>query len=182
MYLRSSPVSIWCYRYRLRGYMAENNMIMVNGINVNNLETGFSSYSGGGLNDVTRFVEQRIGITPNRLGFSGVGGYSNIDSKRLRSARARISYGYGNRICAGLMVTHSTGMMQNGWAYPLSASTRYGNEVYVPGTYFIGAFYASVDKRINDKHSLVYRFGAPIQQGRAAATTLEVYELANSLL
>jgi hypothetical protein len=172
-------------RYRLRGYMAENQMIMVNGVNVNNLETGFSSWSSwGGLNDVTRFVEQRIGVTPNRLGFSGVGGYSNIDSKASSFRKGtRISYGYGNRIFAQrLMVTHSTGMMQNGWAITLSASTRYGNEVYVPGTYFLGsAFYASVDKRINDKHSLSFTgFGAPIQQGRAAATTLEAYELGGS--
>lgn len=172
-------------RYRMRGYMAENQMIMVNGVNVNNLETGFSSWSSwGGLNDVTRFVEQRIGITPNRLGFSGVGGYSNIDSKASSFRKGtRISYGYGNRIFSQrLMVTHSTGMMQNGWALTLSASTRYGNEVYIPGTYFLGsAFYASVDKRINDKHSLSFTgFGAPIQQGRAAATTLEGYELGNS--
>src|SRR4051812_48171418 len=41
-------------RYRMRGYMAENQMVMINGVNVNNLETGFSSWSSwGGLNDVT---------------------------------------------------------------------------------------------------------------------------------
>lgn len=172
-------------RYRMRGYMAENNMIMVNGVNVNNLETGFSSWSSwGGLNDVTRYVEQRIGITPNRLGFSGVGGYSNIDSKASSFRKGtRISYGYGNRIFAQrLMVTHSTGMMQNGWAITLSASSRYGDQVYIPGTYFLGsAFYASVDKRINDKHTLSFTgFGAPIQQGRASAETLEAYELGGS--
>ncbi|MFZ9296372.1 MAG: hypothetical protein ACO259_09225, partial [Bacteroidia bacterium] len=41
-------------RYRLRGYAAENQMIMINGINVNSLETGFATWSNwGGLNDVT---------------------------------------------------------------------------------------------------------------------------------
>ena len=42
-------------RFRMRGYMAENQNVMINGVNVNNLETGFSSWrSWGGINDVTR--------------------------------------------------------------------------------------------------------------------------------
>lgn len=169
-------------RYRLRGYMSENQLIMVNGVNVNNLETGFSSWSNwGGLNDVTRFVENRVGLFPCRLGFSGVGGYTNIDSKSSSFRKGtRISYANANRIFAHrVMVTHSTGMLENGWALTLSASTRYGDQVYVPGSYFnASAFYASVDKRINDKHLLSFTgFGAPIEQGRAAGAVQEAYDL-----
>src|SRR4051812_14897606 len=41
-------------RYKLRGYAMENQLVLVNGININNLETGTSSWSSwGGLNDVT---------------------------------------------------------------------------------------------------------------------------------
>ena len=59
-------------RYRLRGYAAENQMIMINGINVNSLETGFATWSNwGGLNDVTRYTETRFGLGANRYGFSG---------------------------------------------------------------------------------------------------------------
>ncbi|MDP1800505.1 MAG: TonB-dependent receptor plug domain-containing protein, partial [Bacteroidota bacterium] len=56
-------------RYRMRGYLAENQLIMINGVNVNNIETGFSSWSNwGGLNDVTRFVETRFGNVASRYG------------------------------------------------------------------------------------------------------------------
>lgn len=177
-------------RYRMRGYMAENQQVMINGVNVNNLETGFSSWSNwGGLNDVTRYVENRFGTVPNRLSFSGPGGYTNIDSKASSFKKGtRISYASANRIFQHrVMVTHSTGMMQNGWAITLSASMRYGDaqiapKMYAPGTYFNAyAYYLSIDKRINDKHLLSFTgFGAPIEQGRASAATMETYQLAGS--
>jgi hypothetical protein len=172
-------------RYRMRGYLAENLLVMINGINVNNLETGFSSWSNwGGLNDVTRYVENRIGLVPSRLAFTGAGGYTNIDSKASSFKKAtRVSYSYGNRIYAHrLMVTHSTGMLQNGWASTVSFSNRYGDQVYVPGTYFnASAFYFSLDKRVSDKHLLSFTgFGAPIETGRSSYATHEAYDLAGT--
>lgn len=177
-------------RYRMRGYMAENQMVMINGVNVNNLETGFSSWSSwGGLNDVTRFVENRFGNVANRMNFSGPGGYTNIESKASSFKKGtRVSYMSANRIFQHRgMITHSTGMMQNGWAITVSGSIRQGNaeknpKMYSPGTYFNAyAFYASIDKRINDKHLLSFTgFGAPIEQGRSSAETLEAYQVAGS--
>ena len=126
-------------RYRLRGYTAENQQVLINGINVNNLESGYSSWSNwGGLNDVTRYTENRFGIYANRYAFSGVGGYTNIDSKASSFKKGnRFSYALSNRSFRNrVMFTHSSGMQRNGWAYSFSFSARWGNEVYVPGTYF----------------------------------------------
>jgi hypothetical protein len=172
-------------RYRMRGYLAENQSVMVNGVNVNDLETGFSSWSNwGGLNDVTRFTENRVGLAPSRLAFTGAGGYTNIDSKASSFRKGtRVSYANGNRIWAHrVMVTHSTGMQQNGWASTISFSNRYGDQVYVPGTYFNAtSYYISVDKRIDDRHLLSFTgFVAPIEQGGQHAATHEVYDLAGS--
>lgn len=170
-------------RYRLRGYAAENQMIMINGINVNNLETGFSTWSNwGGLNDVTRYTETRFGLGPNRYGFSGPGGYTNINSRASDFKKGtRASYGISNRIFRNrFMLTHSTGMMKNGLAITLSASARNGNAVYIPGTYFNAqAFYLSVDKRLNDHHLLSFTgFYAPVEQGRSNGETIEAYTIA----
>lgn len=169
-------------RYRIRGYAAENQMVMINGINVNNLETGFSSWSNwGGLNDVTRFTETRFGNGSNRYAFSGPGGYVNIDSKASSFKKSsKVSYGSANRIFRNrFMATHSTGLMANGWALTVSASSRIGNEVYIPGTYFhANAFYLSVDKRLNDQHLLSFTgFAAPIEQGRSGAEQQELFTL-----
>jgi hypothetical protein len=172
-------------RYRMRGYAQENQLVLINGINVNNPETGTSAWSSwGGLNDVTRFTETRFGNGPNRLAFSGAGGYTNIDSKASSFKKGtRISYANANRIFANrLMVTHSTGMMQNGWALTLSASTRQGSQVYVPGTYVnANSFYAALDKRWTDRHTTsLVAFVAPSEQGRASAACIETYQLAGS--
>jgi len=185
VFLQFSSFQFGASRYRMRGYMSENQMVMINGVNVNNLETGFSSWSNwGGLNDVTRYVENRIGNTPNRYNFSGVGGYTNIDSKASSFKKGtRVSYANANRIFAHrVMLTHSTGMMQNGLALTISASSRYGDQVYIPGTYFnANAYYVSIDKRFNDKHLLSFTgFGAPIEQGRSTAAQKEVYQLAGT--
>lgn len=172
-------------RYRMRGLLAENQLVMINGNNVNNLETGFSVWSNwGGLNDVTRFVETRFGLSACRSGFSGAGGYTNIESKASSFRKGtRLSYAFSNRIFQHRgMITHSTGMMQNGLAITISASTRQGSNVYVPGTYFnANAFYISVDKKLNDKHLLsLTSFLAPIEQGRGSQEIQEAYDLAGT--
>ncbi len=169
-------------RYRMRGLPNENQIIMINGVMVNNLENGMGSWSSwGGLNDVTRFVETRFGNTSSRLNFGGAGGYTNIDSKASSFRKGtNVSYASANRIFRHrMMVTHSTGMLSNGWAFTMSASTRQGNQVYIPGTYFnANAFYLGIDKQLNDKHLLsLTAFGAPIEQGRASTTMKEVYNL-----
>ncbi len=172
-------------RYRMRGYAQENQLVLINGINVNNLETGTSSWSSwGGLNDVTRYTETRFGNGANRLAFSGAGGYTNIDSKAGSFRKGtRISYANANRIFGHrVMVTHSTGLMQNGLALTISASTRQGNQVYIPGTYMnASSFYMAIDKRWNDKNitSLV-AFVAPSEQGRAPAEQLEAFQLSGT--
>jgi hypothetical protein len=171
--------------YRVRGYQAENQMIMINGVTMNNPETGIATWSNwGGLNDVTRNVESRFGTVANRYSFSGCGGYTNIDSKASGFKKGtRVSYTNSNRTYRHrFMLTHSTGFMKNDWAVTFSASGREGNEVYVPGTYFYAnAFYFSADKRINEKHLLSFTgFFAPVEQGRTKAGTKELYELTGS--
>ncbi|MCC6372168.1 MAG: hypothetical protein IT236_14285 [Bacteroidia bacterium] len=171
--------------YRMRGYSSENQQVMINGVNVNNLETGYSSWSSwGGLNDVTRYVENRVGVTGSRYGFSGPGGYTNIDSRASSFKKGtNVSYASANRIFRHrFMATYSTGLMKNGWALTASASNRVGNQVYVPGTYFNGSsYYLSIDKKLKDKHLFSFTgFVAPIEQGRSTYQRSETYQLAGS--
>lgn len=169
-------------RYRMRGLPSENQQVLINGVSLSNLESGFTSWSSwGGLNDVTRYVENRVGNVNSRYGFSGAGGYTNIDSKASGFKKgSRFTYSFANRIYRHrVMFTHSTGMLDNGWALTFSLSNRYGDEVYIPGTFFnASSFYLSIDKRFNRKHLLSFTgFVAPMQQGRAGYATKEVFEL-----
>jgi outer membrane cobalamin receptor len=59
-------------RFRIRGYETRNMIVSINGVMVNDIETGWASWSQwGGLNDVTRNTEVRTGVAPSRLNFGG---------------------------------------------------------------------------------------------------------------
>lgn len=170
-------------RFRIRGYDGENALMSLNGVLVNDLETGFATFTNwGGLNDVTRWLETRTGITPSRYNFGGVGGYSEIGLRASELRRGtRFSYALTNRAYTHrLMFTHNTGMMANGWAFSISGSRRWATEGYVPGTFYdAGAYFISVEKRINARHTISFTgLGAPIKQGRQGLAQQEALDLA----
>lgn len=172
-------------RFALRGYASKNHVVMINGVIMNNPETGSASWaSWGGLNDVTRYTETRIGNVNNIYGFSAPGGYTNIDSKASSFKKgSRFSYANANRIFRHrFMLTHSSGLSKSGWAISMSVSTRTGNELIIPGTYLKAAsFYISIDKKLNAKHLFSFTgFYTPSEKATASAATKEVYALSES--
>jgi hypothetical protein len=169
-------------RYSIRGLNTRNQNITINGVQVNSPETGSASWSSwGGLNDVTRYPEVGIGPALNRTSFSGAGGFINFDSRASSFKKSsRLSYAGGNRVYRHrMMATRSTGMLPKGWAVSVSASSRFGDQVFIPGTYFrASSFFISADKKISDKHMLSFTgFFAPLEQGRSSAATKQAYEL-----
>lgn len=172
-------------RFRIRGYSTENMTLMINGLRLNDPESGLATFAiWGGLNDVTRFRELRPYLQASRYNFAGVGGYSHVESHAggFRKGTS-FSYALSNRIFRNrLMFTHSTGMQDNGWAFTVSASRRWAEEGFVEGTFFDAwSYYAAAEKKINDKHSLsLITFGAPVMQGRQGFSIQEVYDLAGT--
>jgi len=169
-------------RYRFRGYSSENMQVMMNGIPMNDRESGWAIWAyWGGLNDITRYPENRAGISSAQMGFGGVGGFSNINLRPTAVRKGtRVSYALTNRTYRQrAIVTHSSGMQENGWAYAVSGAFRYSQEGYVDGSSFNGgSYFASVMKKINDKHSLTLSgFGAPTVQARQGISVQEAYTL-----
>lgn len=170
-------------RFRIRGFDGENSLMSLNGVLVNDLESGYATFTNwGGLNDVTRWLETRTGVTPSRYNFGSIGGYSEIGLRASELRRGtRFSYALSNRTYAHrIMLTHNTGMMANGWAFSISGSRRWSEEGYVPGTsYDAGAYFISVEKKLNNKHSISFTgLGAPIKNGRQGLATQETLDLA----
>lgn len=169
-------------RYRIRGYDSENYTVMMNGITLNNPEGGRAIWAfWGGLNDITRYQDAKTGINASSLTFGGIGGFSNI-SARATAIRTgtKISYAFSNRSYNHrLMVTHSTGMMKNGWAFAVSGSGRYSDQGYIDGTFYrSGSYFLSIEKKLTNKHSLgLVAFGAPTVQGRSSISVQETYDL-----
>lgn len=169
-------------RFRPRGYDSQNQSVLINGVSLNNAETGRAIWAHwGGLNDITRYQQGSAGVSYNPFGFGGIGGYSNIGARAsdLR-AGTRFSSAIANRSYSSrFMVTHSTGMLDNDWAISASASGRFSNEGYVEGTFYSAAsYFLSVEKKINNKHSLgLIGFGAPTVQGKQGIVVDEIHDI-----
>ena len=77
------------------------------------------------------------------------------------------------------MVTYGSGLLDNGWSYALSVSTRQGGNSYVDGVYYNSyGYFASAEKIFNSRHRLGFTImGAPTERGAQQASTQEAYDL-----
>jgi len=173
-------------RFNVRGYEQVYESTYINGINFNGLERGGFNYSMlGGLNDATRVKDEFDGVQPNSYTFGNIGGSTNINTQasaipmgnKAGLAFSNRSYKYR----ASFM--HSTGLMNNGWAFAASGVIRYANEGITEGTFYnSAAYFLSAEKKLNDKHNLsLVTFGSPTKRGQSSPSTQETYYLANSI-
>ena len=182
VYVSTASFNFGQARFRTRGYEPDNFGVLLNGVPMNNLETGEVSWSRwGGLNDVFRFRDNSYGLELNTFSFGEIGGATNMDIVAARQRKQlSVSYSVGNRSYTHrIMATYSTGMMKNGWAFSASASWRLAGEGYIPGTFYDGkAYYFGVSKKLG-KHLLSFTtFGTPTRRGKMGPAIGEVYQLA----
>ena len=168
--------------FRVRGLDSENGSVLINGIEMNKLFNGRPQWSNwGGLNDVVRNQELSIGLAPSAYNFGGILGTTNINVRASQYREGgRVTYSSSNRSYTNrIMASYSSGLMENGWAYTISAGRRWGNEGYQDATlYDSNSFFASVEKQINDKHSINFTsIYAPNRRGKSSPNTQEVYDL-----
>lgn len=172
-------------RFKIRGYDNDNYITYMNGVPMDQLDNGFTSFFlWSGLNDVIRNRDNSLGLKPNTFAFGEIGGSFNIDTraskqwKQLRVSYASTNRNYSNR----LMATYSTGLLKSGWAFSGSISRRWAKEGYVPGTFYDSwSYYAAAEKVFNDRHSLsLVTLGTPTKNGRAAASIKELQDLSGT--
>lgn len=172
-------------RFRVRGFDGKYNKTYINGIQMNDAERGFFTYSQvGGLNDMLRTREDVKSTELATFTFGNVGGAQNINARASAIRKGlKVSQVASNRTyISRTMATYATGLMNNGWAFALSASYRWADEGYVEGTFYDAwAFAVAAEKRFNDNHSLSLTvLGAPTHRGQQAGSTQEAYDLTPS--
>jgi hypothetical protein len=145
-------------RFRIRGLDNEYSTTMINGIAMNKIYDGRPQWSNwGGLNDATRNQEFTMGSAPSDYTFGGILGTQEINTRAsIYRKGSRVSFsGTNTNYSWRTMGTHASGMNKNGWAFVISASRRWAQEGFFDGTnYSANSFFASVEKKFNDKHSL----------------------------
>lgn len=185
IFVSTSAYTFSATRFRMRGYGSENATVMMNGVNLNDMESGRVYWSSwGGLNDALRNTNILNGITASDFSFGGVGGATNMQVRASSySPAVKFTYSLSNRSYTNrAMFTYATGLKQNGWAFAFSGSKRWAIESYVPGTdYDAYAYFASVEKRFNARHSVgLVAYGAPNKRSGSTASVQESYDLAGT--
>ena len=186
VYTNKTSYSFSPMRFNVRGYEQAYESTFINGISFNGLERGGFNYSMlGGLSDATKYKDEFDGLQPNSYSFGGIGGSTNINmlasaipmGSKIGVANSNRSYKYRTSFM------HSTGLMNNGWAFAASGVIRYANEGINEGTFYnSAAYFLSAEKRLNDKHTLsAVTFGAPTKRGQSSPSTQEAYYLTNSI-
>lgn len=172
-------------RFRPRGYDSEMEATYLNGIYFNDALTGYGPWSlWSGLNEATRNQEVSPALGVSDYGVGGIGGVTNINArasqmrKGFRSSVVNANNNYRFRV----MVSYASGMLDNGWAYAFSFSTRQGGNDWINGTYYNAyGYFASVEKQLNRCHRFSLTvLGAPTQRGVQNASTQEVYDMVGS--
>ncbi|MBT8302956.1 MAG: TonB-dependent receptor, partial [Bacteroidia bacterium] len=168
--------------FRVRGLDSENGSILINGIEMNKIYNGRPQWSNwGGLNDVVRNQELIIGLAPSSYNFGGILGTTNINTRATNYREGgQVTYSSSNRSYTNrMMASYSSGLMKGNFAYTIMASRRFGEEGYQDATlYDANSFFVSVEKKINDKHSLNFTsIYAQNRRGKSSPNTQEVYDL-----
>ncbi len=168
--------------FRVRGLNTDNGTVLMNGIEMNKVFDGRPQWSNwGGLNDVLRSQELSTGFAPSSYTFGGLLGSTNINLRASNyRAGGRLTYSSSNRSYTNrLMATYASGMLDGGWAYAFTLGRRWGDEGFQDGTFYdANSFFVSVEKKINDKHSLnLVGFYTPNRRGKSSPNTQEVFDL-----
>ncbi len=182
VFLRTAAFEFGATFFRVRGLDSENGTVLINGIEMNKAFNGRPQWSNwGGLNDVVRNQELTNGLSASDYTFGGILGTTNINTRASQYREGgRVTYSssdrsYTNRIIA----TYSSGLLESGWAYTISAGRRWGDEGFNDGTFYdANSLFLSVEKQLNDNHSINFTgIYAPNRRGLSSANTQEVYDL-----
>ena len=169
-------------RFNLRGYDSQYTNVYFNGIRLNDALTGYTPWSlWSGLNDATRNQENTTGLQAADYGLGGIGGTTNINATASQIRKGlRVSLVNGNSMYRfRAMVSYASGLLDNGWSYAFSVSTRQGGNSYVNGVYYNAfGYFAAVEKQFGQRHRLALTLlGAPTERGAQQAATQEAYDL-----
>jgi hypothetical protein len=182
VFLRTAAFEFSSSFFSIKGLDSGNGKVLINGIEMNKLFDGRAQWSNwGGLNDVLRNQEFNNGLSASNFTFGGILGSTNINTRASQQRPGtRISYASSNRSYVHrMMATHSTGILEDGWAFTFSGSRRAANEGFNDGSsYDAYSLFGSIEKKINNKHSINFTsIFAPNIRGKSSPNTQEVYDL-----
>ena len=180
VFSRIAAYDLGAYWFRPRGVDGRSGQFMLNGVTMKRADNGNVDFGNwGGLNEITRYPEIATNHSPSEYAFGSESSviYKNTkpsDNRRgFQATYSLTNRNYRNRAS----LRYSSGMNKKGWAYTIMGARRWAQEGVQEGTFY-DAFgtYLGIEKKINDKHSLIFNFfGSPYRRSTASPSTQEVY-------
>ena len=143
-------------RINVRGFEQNNIAVMINGVPVNDMETGWVYWSNwAGLADVTNKLQVQRGLGASKLAIPAVGGSINILTNAADFKRGgKVSTTIGNDGYTKYSASLSSGLMENGLASTFQFTHTRGDG-YIDGTKFRAfSYFLSVNYNINKKQRI----------------------------
>ena len=143
-------------RINVRGFEQNNIAVMINGVPVNDMETGWVYWSNwAGLSDVTNKMQVQRGLGASKLAIPAVGGTINILTNAARFKKGgKVSTTIGNNGYTKYAASLSSGLMKNGLAVTMQLTYTEGDG-YIQGTNFKAySYFLSSTYNINKNHRI----------------------------
>ena len=175
-------------RFRYRAFNQKYNEIYINGVQMNDPETGQFRFSLiGGLNRVTNNSrEANLPFEATNYAMSAMGGSNNYDFRpsHMRTGQhASLAAANRNYTFRGVYA-YNTGLRPDGWAFSANVTYRWANmeTSYIEGTFYNSlSYFFGAEKKLNDKHAIsLVTWGNPTERAGQGASTDEMYWLANN--
>ena len=156
-------------RINVRGFEQNNIAVMINGVPVNDMETGWVYWSNwSGLADVTNKMQVQRGLGASKLAIPAVGGTINILTNAAEFKKGgNVSTSIGNDGYTKYSTSLSSGLLDNGLAATMQLTHTKGNG-YIDGTDFKAySYFISANYNISQKQRISATVtGAPQMHNR----------------
>lgn len=151
-------------KLNIRGFDQKNIAVMINGVPVNDMESGAVYWSNwAGLSDVTSAMQVQRGLGSSKLAIASVGGTVNVLTRAAdKKQGGRISVGVGNDNYLKTLFSYNTGKSEKGWSSSFLLS-RTAGATYMDGSDFEAYnYYFALGFQPNKKHDFQFTItGAP---------------------
>ena len=155
-------------RINIRGFDQKNVAILINGVPVNDMESGWVYFSNwAGIGDALKQMQVQRGLGASKLAIQSVGGTMNIITKTTDAEKGgSIQQSLTDYGMSKTTLSLSTGNTKYG-AFSFVGSRTFGNG-YVDGTYTKAySYFLSYAKDLGLKHKIQFiAIGAPQEHGQ----------------
>ncbi len=147
----------------IRGFDSRNVGVLLDGIPVNDMETGHVYWSNWfGLDLVTRSIQVQRGLGASKLALPSVGGTINIVTKGIQNKEeVKVKQEIDSELKSRTSASYNSGRMANGWGFTIAGSYKTGDG-WVDETWSrAGFYYAKIEKMIGNHIISATAMGAP---------------------